>query len=96
MSFTLLEGLFFAYLLGINLLTFLLFGLDKRRARQAGRRIPEKTLLLHAALGGTIGAWMGMRSFRHKTLHRKFRYGIPLLLLLQLLLALLLSRGASS
>lgn len=87
MSFTLLEGLFFAYLLGINLLTFLLFGLDKRRA---GRRIPEKTLLLHAALGGSIGAWMGMRSFRHKTLHRKFRYGIPLLLLLQLLLLPLL------
>ncbi len=77
----------------VNLAAFLAFGLDKRRAgRKAAhpdlRRVPERTLFLLAALGGSVGALLGMRIFHHKTLHRSFRWGIPAILAAQLLLAL--------
>ena len=68
----------------MNLIAFALYGIDKRRAKQGAWRISEYTLLLVALLGGSLGALLGMRYFRHKTRHRKFRYGIPLILLLQL------------
>ena len=71
-------------LLVINLVTFLIYGLDKWKARHERRRIREKTLLLLAVFGGSIGAWLGMHLFRHKTRHRYFRWGIPAILLLQL------------
>ena len=74
------------YLLAINVVTFVLFGLDKYNARKGNRRIREVTLMAMAALGGSVGAWMGMRLWHHKTKHRKFRYGIPLILLLQIAL----------
>ena len=73
-------------LLIINLLTFFVYGLDKAKARRAQWRIPEATLLGLAVLGGSIGAWIGMKVWHHKTLHKKFKYGIPLILLAQLLL----------
>lgn len=77
------------WLLLINLVTFLLFGLDKWKAKrkvhhESTRRIPERTLFLFAAIGGSVGALLGMKVFRHKTLHRAFRVGIPLILVLQL------------
>ena len=75
------------YLLGINLLAFLLFGIDKWKARQGRWRIPEATLLLLAALGGSIGALAGMCVFHHKTKHKKFAIGLPLILLAQVVLA---------
>lgn len=78
------EVLLWGYLLLVNLLAFALFGIDKRRARLGRWRIPESTLLLLALLGGSLGAIIGMYYFRHKTRHRKFRYGLPLILLLQL------------
>ena len=59
------------YLLAANLLTFVTYGIDKYKARHKKWRIPEATLLLLAALGGSIGALLAMRVFRHKTLHRK-------------------------
>ena len=74
------------YLSAINVVTFVLFGLDKYNARKGNRRIREVTLMAMAALGGGVGAWMGMRLWHHKTKHRKFRYGIPLILLLQIAL----------
>ena len=74
------------YLSAINVVTFVLFGLDKYNARKGNRRIREVTLMAMAALGGSVGAWMGMRLWHHKTKHRKFRYGIPLILLLQIAL----------
>ena len=74
------------YLLVINVVTFVLFGLDKYNARKGNRRIREVTLMAMAALGGSVGAWMGMHLWHHKTKHRKFRYGIPLILLLQIAL----------
>ena len=84
-------GLLWAWLVVINLITFLIFGLDKWKAKrkmrnEAVRRVPEKTLFLLAVLGGSVGALLGMRVFRHKTLHRSFRLGIPAILILQLLL----------
>ena len=69
----------------INVVTFFVYGDDKRRAKRPGaRRIPEKTLLLLAALGGSPGALAGMRVFHHKTRHWYFKFGIPAILLLQL------------
>ena len=72
------------YLLAANLTAFLLMGSDKRRAKRGKRRIPERTLFLFAALGGALGGTLGMRLFHHKTLHWYFRWGYPLLLILQL------------
>lgn len=72
----------------MNLIAFALYGIDKRRAKQGVWRISEYTLLLVALLGGSLGALLGMRYFHHKTRHRKFRYGVPLILLLQLGLGL--------
>ena len=71
------------YLLGINLLAFLAFGRDKSLARQERFRIPEARLLLYAALGGSAGAWLGMRRFHHKTRKWKFRILIPALFFAQ-------------
>lgn len=71
------------YLLAVNLLTYIIYGIDKHKARHNRWRIPEATLLLLAALGGSIGALLAMRVFRHKTQHKKFRYGVPLILLAQ-------------
>ncbi|MDD4848169.1 MAG: DUF1294 domain-containing protein [Bacteroidales bacterium] len=73
-------------LLSLNLLTFILFGIDKHKARNNRWRISEKTLLLLAAFGGSIGAIFGMMLFHHKTLHKKFYLGIPLILLIQIVL----------
>ena len=72
------------YLLLVNLAGFLLMGLDKRRARRGAWRISEKALFLLAVLGGSLGAIAGMRTFRHKTRHWYFRYGLPALLAVQL------------
>lgn len=73
------------YLLAINFITFIVYGIDKYKAKKAKWRIPEATLLLMAAIGGSIGAWLGMKAWHHKTLHKKFKYGIPAILLLQIL-----------
>ena len=71
----------------INLTAFALMGLDKWKARRDAWRIPEKTLFLAALLGGALGGTVGMHLFHHKTRHWYFRFGFPVLLILQLLLA---------
>ena len=68
------------YLLAINTVTFFVYGFDKYKTKKAKWRIPEVTLLLLAVLGGSIGAWMGMKVWYHKTMHKKFKYGIPAIL----------------
>ena len=75
------------YLLAVNLLTFIVYGLDKKKAQKKKWRIPEATLLFLAALGGSPAALLAMRLFRHKTLHKKFRYGVPFILLIQVVVA---------
>ena len=72
------------YWILVNLLAFVLYGVDKLRSKQADRRIPERTLLLLPYLGGSVGALLGMWIFRHKTKHLKFRILVPLALLLQI------------
>lgn len=84
-------GLLACWLLLMNLVTFFVFGFDKFKAKykethERARRVPEKTLFLLAALGGSAGALLGMKVWRHKTLHRSFRIGIPLILILQILI----------
>ena len=71
----------------INLLTFIVYGADKRRARKGKWRVPEKTLFLLPLLGGSIGALLGMWVFHHKTKHWYFVWGIPAILLAQIALA---------
>lgn len=70
-------------LLALNLFTFVLYGIDKYKARHGLWRVPESTLLLLAVAGGSLGAWAGMRVWHHKTLHRKFRYGVPAIIFAQ-------------
>ena len=79
------------YLIVINILTFAVYGIDKRKAKQGSWRISEATLLMLAVIGGTIGALLGMQVWRHKTMHLKFKYGLPLILLAQIALMYLIS-----
>ena len=74
------------YLLAINAVAFIMYGIDKYKAKKVKWRISEATLLLLAVLGGSIGAWMGMKVWHHKTMHKKFKYGIPAILLMQIAL----------
>ena len=74
------------YLIVINILTFAVYGIDKWKAKQGSWRISEATLLMLAVIGGTIGALLGMQVWRHKTMHKKFKYGLPLILLAQIAL----------
>ena len=77
------------YLLMMNVLTFIVYGVDKWKACHGRRRVPEATLLGLAALGGSMGAWLAMQLFRHKTQKKKFRYGVPAIFVLQLAVVLL-------
>ena len=78
------------YLLAINALSFILFGLDKYKAKKGKWRISEATLLMMAVIGGSIGAWTGMRLWHHKTMHKKFKYSIPVIIILQVAIAVYL------
>ena len=87
-----MKELVIGYLVAINTITFLIYGLDKLKAKKSKWRIPEHTLLLLAIVGGSIGALLGMKTWRHKTMHKKFRYGIPFILALQIGICLYLSK----
>ena len=71
------------YVVTINVVTFFLYGIDKWRAKHSKWRIEESTLLWWAAFGGSVGALLGMKAWHHKTLHRKFKYGVPAILIAQ-------------
>ena len=79
-----MESYVLIYLLAANAVAFLVFGIDKWKAVKGRWRIPEKTLILLAAAGGSVGAWLAMRMFRHKTRKPVFMYGIPVILLCQM------------
>ena len=74
------------YLLAINIASFFLYGIDKYKAKKGRWRISEAILLLMAVIGGSIGAWAGMRLWHHKTMHKKSKYGIPFIITLQIAL----------
>ena len=78
------------YLVLINLLTFIVYGIDKLKAKKGKWRIPESTLLLLAFMGGSVGAWLGIKVWHHKTLHKKFKYGVPFIFILQIALCIYL------
>ena len=78
---------FLIYLLIINLIGFFSMFLDKQKAKRGKWRIPEKTLFLFALIGGSLGTTLGMHAFRHKTKHWYFKFGMPLILIIQLVLA---------
>ena len=79
------ETLFCIYLMSINLVTFVIYGIDKQRAKKKQWRISEKTLFVLAILGGSVGALGGMYYFRHKTQKEAFKFGIPVILAIQML-----------
>lgn len=74
------------YMALINIVTFFLYGIDKWKAKRTKWRVPEATLLWWAAFGGSIGALLGMKAWHHKTLHKKFQYGVPAILMAQLVI----------
>ena len=74
------------YLAVINVVTFFMYGIDKWKAKKSKWRIRETALLGFAVLGGSIGAWLGMKVWHHKTLHKKFKYGVPAIIIVQLAL----------
>jgi len=78
------------YLAVINVATFFTYGLDKWKAKKSLWRIRESSLLMLAVLGGSIGAWLGMKVWHHKTQHKKFKYGVPLIILAQIALGCIL------
>lgn len=75
------------YLAAVNIAAFAAMGIDKFRARRGKWRIPESTLFLFAVIGGSLGGILGIYVFRHKTLHKSFTIGFPVILVLQLALA---------
>lgn len=86
-----MNRLFIIYLIIINVIAFALYGIDKSRAVHREWRIPEKVLLGVAVIGGSVGAILGMFMFRHKTQHWYFRYGLPLILLVQVIICALVA-----
>ena len=86
-------ALLLAYIVVINVIGFALMGIDKAKARKRAWRIPEATLFLIALVGGSLGTTVGMRMFRHKTLHWYFVFGMPAILIVQILLILFVIYG---
>ena len=86
MKDTTLLNIALIYLVIINVVTFFMYGIDKWKAKKSKWRIREAALLGLAVLGGSIGAWLGMKVWHHKTLHKKFRYGVPFILIAQMAL----------
>ena len=72
------------YLAAINVVTFFLYGIDKLKAKKSKWRVKEATLIWMSVFGGSIGALLGMKVWHHKTQHKKFKYGVPLILLAQI------------
>lgn len=92
MQTSLTTNVLLLYLIIINALTLVVYGIDKWKSRRGQWRISERTLLMLAAIGGSIGGLTAMRLWRHKTQHKKFVYGLPFILLLQITLIILYIR----
>ena len=78
------------YIVLINLFAYILYGVDKSKSKKAMWRISERALIIIALVGGSVGALLAMKMFRHKTKHKKFTLGVPFILVLQIILLLLL------
>ena len=86
---------FWISILILNVVTFFVYGIDKFKAKKSLWRIPESTLLILAAVGGSVGAYLGMKVWHHKTLHKKFSLGVPVILLLHLALLVYIMNSSS-
>ena len=86
-----MENYLLYYLAVVNTITFIVYGIDKLKAKKRKWRIPESTLLLLAIIGGSVGAWCGVKVWHHKPLHKKFIYGIPLIVIIQISIIIYLS-----
>ena len=86
---------FWIGILILNVVTFFVYGIDKFKAKKSLWRIPESTLLILAALGGSVGAYLGMKVWHHKTLHKKFSLGVPAIFLLHLALLIYIMSSSS-
>ena len=78
-----MAGILLFFIFSINVVSFIVYGIDKLKAKRGKWRIPEAILLLLAIVGRSFGAWCGVKVWHHKTLHKKFRYGIPLIMATQ-------------
>lgn len=74
------------YVAAVNIIAFVMFGADKSKARRRKRRIRERSLFLVSLAGGAVGAFLGMKIFKHKTKHKSFTFGIPAILILQVII----------
>jgi len=83
-------------LVGINLISFIVYGIDKRKAKKRLWRIPEATLIGLALMGGSVGAFLGMKFFHHKTKHIKFYVGVPAIFITEIVIAIILQIIISS
>ena len=79
-----------SYVIIMNIVAFCAMGIDKWKAKKRKWRIPEATLFILATVGGSIGAIAGMYTFRHKTKHRSFVWGMPAILIAQIILIIVL------
>jgi uncharacterized membrane protein YsdA (DUF1294 family) len=79
------------YLVAVNVVTFFMYGIDKWKAKRSKWRIREAALLGLAVLGGSVGAWLGIKVWHHKSMHKKFKYGIPIIIIAQIVLIILTS-----
>lgn len=92
-----IQKIIIIYLTSINVATFITYGIDKMKAKRSKWRIREASLLLLAVLGGSIGALLGMKVWHHKTMHKKFKYGVPAILIVQMaIIGYLLNRLCDS
>ena len=78
------------YLAAMNVVTFFLYGIDKLKAKHSRWRISEATLIWLSVFGGSVGAWLGMKGWHHKTQHKKFKYGLPLILLTRIIVVIVI------
>lgn len=81
------------YVIVMNLLGFLVMGIDKYKAKKQAWRVPESTLFILAIIGGSLGSIVGMYAFRHKTRHWYFVYGLPFIFVLQIAIGILLLKA---
>jgi uncharacterized membrane protein YsdA (DUF1294 family) len=89
MGVGIIKWIIIGYIIIINVYGFLIMGIDKQRAIRGAWRISERSLFLTAIVGGSIGTIAGMKYFRHKTKHRYFKYGMPAILLIQIILVII-------
>lgn len=87
-DFNILNVIFLIYLLVVNVIGFIIMGVDKKRAIRGAFRISEASLFFIAFIGGSLGSIIGMQHFRHKTKHWYFQYGMPVILMVQIALLL--------